>query len=85
MTNQVKILIGNIETKAAEHGLYLHRYQTNLGSYRVRVIYALHDNPEKPARSASCSGPAVTLSNREGTTERCEAYRKLSELLEQLG
>ena len=83
--NKVQKLISEIESLAAERGLYLHRYQTNLGSYRVRVIYALHDNPEKPTRSASCSGPAVTLSNREGTTERCEAYRKLSELLEQIG
>ena len=85
MTNKVQKLISEIESLAAERGLHLHRYQTNLGSYRVRITYALHDTPEKPALSASCSVPSVVLNNREGTTERCEAYRELSELMEQIG
>jgi len=84
MINKVEELISEIESLASEKGMYLHRYQSNLGRYRVRIVYALHESAEKPRTSTECSGPKVTLNNREGATTRCEAYRKLTELKESI-
>lgn len=79
--NAVQSLIKNIEVKAAEKGLFLHRYQSNKGKFSYIITYALHSSAERPAKSAACDGDSVQLSQCEGTTERCEAYRQLSELL----
>ena len=79
--NVVADLIETIRTTAAARGLTLHRYQANKGKFSTTITYALHSSADRPAYSRDCDGARVSLTQREGTTERCEAYRKLSNLL----
>ena len=76
----VNQLLKKIHDLADVHGMELHRYQTNTnGSFGVCITYALHTRGEpRPVYSRDCIGPSVELNQREGSTERCEAYRKLS-------
>ena len=80
----VENLISEIETIAAKHDLYLHRFQTNGSNHRTTITYALHDSADKPTTGKLCVGycDAVVLGQAEGSTKRCEAYRELSKLLE---
>lgn len=80
-TNAVSALIETIRVKAASQGFYLYRYQTNYGLYATNIKYALHSSPERPDRSGDCDGWSVSMSQREGSTTRCEAFRKLSAML----
>lgn len=80
--NTVEILVEQISKAAAEKNLYLHRYQTNGSNHRVKITYCLHDDEIKPTRSEKCNGGKITLSHLEGKTEKCEAYKKLSTLME---
>lgn len=84
MKNVVTDLIETIRTSAASRGLTLHRYQSNKGNYSTTITYALNSSAERPVSSRDCDGSYVKLTHLEGTTERCEAFRKLSCLLETL-
>lgn len=77
----VNNLVETIRAEGAKNGLTLHRYQSNKGHFSCVITYATHSGSERPAFSRDCDGPYVTLTQREGTTENCEAYRKLSKLL----
>ena len=79
----VENLISEIETKSAEHDLYLHRYQTNGSNHRTEITYVLHNSADKPARSAHCDGyeDAVFLGQIEGCSKRCEAFREMMGML----
>lgn len=79
--NVVQKLIEDIKIAAAANSLYLHRYQTNGGNHATRITYALHHSVERPMRSDQCSHWRVSISQNEGTTARCEAYRKLTKLM----
>lgn len=81
MQNAVTTLIETIRTTAAARGLTLHRYQSNKGHYATTITYVLCSSAERPAYSRDCDGARAVLTQREGTTERCEAYRELSDLL----
>lgn len=85
MKNQVDVLVESIRTTAAKHGMYLHRFQTNAKRGVKSVSYALHSSEIKPAQTRSCDGPCVILNQIEGKTDRCEAYRKLANLLSTIG
>ena len=77
--NAVEKILEQLNAVAADNGYTVHRYQTNHGSHAVSITYAAHpvDEP-RPARSDACERFLANLSQREGTTERCEAYRLLS-------
>lgn len=81
MKNVVTTLIEKIHTTAAVRGLTLHRYQANKGKFATTITYVLHSSVERPAYSRDCDGASAVLTQREGTTERCEAYHKLFDLL----
>lgn len=81
MQNAITVLIETIRTAAAARGFTLHRYQANRGRFATTITYALHSSSERPAYSRDCDGARAVLTQREGTTERCEAYRELSDLL----
>ena len=80
----VENLISEIKTLAAEQELYLHRFQTNGGNHSTTITYALHNSAEKPATSKHCTGynDSVVLSQNEGCSKRCEAFRELIKLLD---
>lgn len=82
--NDVEQLIEEIKAKAAEKGLFLHRYQSNYSRHAVSVVYAIDSREQKPARAIMCDGAAVLMQQLEGKTKKCEAYRELSELLENI-
>lgn len=81
--NAVQTVIESLNAAATENGLTVHRYQSNLDSrFSVRITYAAHPADEpRPERSADCQVVLATLSQREGSTERSEAYRRLSAAL----
>lgn len=79
-------LLSRIEELAAVHGLTLSRWQSSKAKWIVKITYALHiGSRTMHARHMGyrCLY-TVVLGNREGKTERCEAYRKLSSLLSYL-
>lgn len=80
----VENLISEIETTAAAHDLHLYRYQTNGNNHSTTITYVLHDSGEKPPTAKHCTrhNDSIVLGKREGSTKRCEAYRKLSKMLE---
>lgn len=67
----------SLTAAAAENGLAVHCYQSNLDNrFSVRITYAAHPAGEgRPARSSDCQIVLATLSQREGSTERSEAFR----------
>lgn len=78
----IELIKTEIRQRAAEHGLYVHRYQTNSQHiYQTVVTYALHSQPEKPRFSRQCDRIVCRLNRIEGKTEKCHAYRQLTQLL----
>jgi len=77
-------LVDTLEHLADERGLTLSRWQSSTARWIVNITYALHYG-ERPTQSRyldnSLTVAVVKLANQEGRTQRCEAYRKLSELL----
>lgn len=80
-------LLTQIEALAAAKGLTLSRWQSSKAKWIVKITYAVHWG-SRPMHSRHLSPYArvaqVVLRNREGKTERCEAYRQLSHLLKEL-
>lgn len=79
--NVVQTLIEEIKSEAAKAGYTLHRYQANKGNFATTITYALHSSANRPTFSRDCDGASAVLTQREGSTSRCEAYRELSDLL----
>jgi hypothetical protein len=81
--SDVANLVRAIESKAAERGLTLSRWQTNStrNSHICTVTYAVHEGA-RPASSYDLPDDAavVRFSGLEGTTEKCRAYRELWKL-----
>lgn len=78
----IELIKTKIRQRAAERGLYLHRYQTNSQHIHQTVVtYALHSQPEKPRFSRQCDRIGCRINRVEGKTERCQAYRQLTKLL----
>ena len=77
-------LLDEIGEKAAEKGLMLSRWQTNGTKFQTRITYAIHTGI-RCWRSDQQEGviASVTLNQTEGTSERCEAFKKLSKLASQ--
>lgn len=78
--NVVEMLIENLKNDLKQKNLYLYRYQTNYSNFATKITYAIHDSEVRPNFSRDCSGASVELSQREGSTERCEAFRKIRKL-----
>ncbi|HCS65960.1 MAG TPA: hypothetical protein DIW64_18875 [Cellvibrio sp.] len=79
--NVVTEIIETIRQAASVHGLTLHRYQANKKAHATTITYVLHSSADRPKFSRDCDGPSAVLTKHEGTTERCEAFRELSQLL----
>lgn len=71
-----------IRLRAAAKGFYLHRYQSNgRHLYQPIVSYALHSSQQKPRFSKDCNGIICRFYTLEGKTEKCQAYKHLSNFL----
>ena len=75
-------LVKQLEQKAKSTGLTLSRWQTNGYGGRVSITWALHSG-DRPSFSRDLPDDAqvVVLSQLEGKTKQCEAYKALSTLL----
>lgn len=78
-------LLATLRAEGAAQGLALYRYN-RCREFTVTIGYALHpaDAEVEPPVASLCSGPRVVLTQREGTTPRCQAYRELTKLLAEL-
>ena len=82
--SDVGILIRNLYAAASVmEGVTLSEWQANIGKYRVRNTWILHRG-ERAMRSGFQEDVLyqAVLRQRVGTTQRCEAWRKLSPMLE---
>jgi hypothetical protein len=76
-------LVRAIESKAAERGLTLSRWQTNStrNSHICTVTYALHFGWRNArAKDQYTAVYKVSFPGLEGTTQKCRAYRELWKL-----
>lgn len=78
-------LVRDIWAEAELRGLHLSCWRGS-APYGRKITWAVHRGP-RPARADGTIPPEdlvarIVLYQREGTTRRCTAYRKLSELLE---
>ena len=81
--SDVADLVRAIESKAAERGLTLSRWQTNSrrNSRICTVTYALHTGMRPVSSDYVPEGSAwVRFPGLEGTTSRCRAHRELRKL-----
>lgn len=78
-------LLAEIEALCEVHGLSLSRWQSSKAKWIVRITYAIHYGA-RTTHFRHLYDPvySVVLHNREGKSERCEAYRKLSTILSYL-
>ena len=78
----IELIKTEIRLRAAQRGLYLHRYQSNgRHLYQPVVSYALHSSQKKPRLSKHCDGVMCRFHMLEGRSEKCQAYKHLSNLL----
>lgn len=78
----IELIKTEIRLRAAERGFYLHRYQSNgRRLYQPIVSYALHTSKQKPRFSKDCDGVICRFYTMEGKTDKCRAYKYLSNLL----
>jgi hypothetical protein len=85
--SQVGQLVNQIEETAKNQGLTLSRWQANKGGFTIEITYIVHTGErEAQARhQPEDSIVAITrLSQMEGTTARCQAYRELTKLANEL-
>lgn len=86
-TSAVGQLVSKIESICNQKGFSLSRWQANQGGHSVSITYAVHagDRARQFRYQPSESVKSYEyLSQMEGTTERSEAYRKLSRLLAEI-
>lgn len=85
LDTDVVLLVRELEQACAERGLTLSRWQTNHSRFALAITWAAHQG-ERPAQSRYLADhwPMVKLSQLEGKTKRCQAYRLLSVLLEKV-
>lgn len=80
-------LVQQLEAAAAAKGLTLSRWETTVGKYGKSITYALHSG-ERAAQFRYQPKESVVdycyLGTLEGTSRRCEAYRALSAMLDQI-
>lgn len=78
-------LLCRIEEEAQAQGLTLSRWQSSKAKWIVRITYAIHYG-SRTCHFRHLYHPLyhVVLNGREGKTEKCEAYRKLSTVLSYL-
>ena len=79
--SDVADLVREIEHLASVRGMILGRWETSsrFCGWIKTITYALYRG-ERPARSVDAQGPSIALSQTEGTTPCCEAYRRLTML-----
>lgn len=84
--SEVVDLVRELEEECATRGLTLSKWVTNGGHGFVQTItYAAHTG-QRPTQSRHlpANSLVVWLNHAEGTTKRCQAYRQLTRLLEQV-
>ena len=80
--NAVQVLKQQVKKYAQTKGLTFSQWETHYGNFRITITYAIHPG-ERPYSSVlldTLKSVKVQSSQREGKTERCEAYRTLSTL-----
>lgn len=81
----VEELANRVSEMAEEKGLTLSRWQANKGNHATTITYALHTG-ERAAQFRLQPDDTVVdyerMNQLEGSTPRCEAYRKLVKLAE---
>lgn len=86
-TSAVGQLVSKIESVCNQKGFTLSRWQSNQGSHRVSITYAVHTG-ERAGQFRCQQTENVKsyeyLSQMEGSTKRSEAYRKLSRMLAEI-
>lgn len=85
--SRVADLVRELEREAAARGYTLSRWQANRGGHRTTITYAVHTGERRAQFRLQPEGSLVAwaeLSQAEGTTERCEAFRVLRAVLEAL-
>ena len=93
MATQIKLYNGGVTEELANHlaaeaeakGLTLSRWQANKGRHATTITYAVHSG-ERAAQFRYQPADSVVdyeiMHQLEGSTPRCEAYRKLEKLVE---
>lgn len=79
----VEEMANNIAAMAEAKGLTLSRWQANKGNHATTITYALHTGERAPQFRLQADGTVVDfekLSQLEGSTPRCEAYKALVKL-----
>lgn len=80
-------LLSHLEAAVQARGLTLSRWQSSKAKWIVRITYAIHYGA-RPVQSRHLYPEAIVASvvlyNREGKTEKCEAYRGFTQLLQEL-
>ena len=81
--SDVANLVREIEAKATAQGLALSRWETSStrSGWIKTITWAVHRGPRTDQSKNADAVASITLSQMEGTTKRCEAYRELSKLL----
>lgn len=77
-------LINKIEAVATEKSLSLSRYQSNQGNHATNITYVVHTGDRQPKADDNNVVALARLTATEGSTEKSDAYRKLSGLLAEL-
>ncbi len=80
-SNAVQEILEDIAHRASEKGLFLHKYVFKSDTKNILTTYGLHDDAARPPLSHLCTGMKINLTGKEGTTEKCSAFKKLLELL----
>lgn len=82
----VSRLLTEIEALAQVHGFTLSRWQSSKAKWIVKITYALHVGSRTMhfRHMGHRRLYYIVLDNREGKTQRCQAYRKLSTVLSYL-
>lgn len=80
-------LVSQIEETAKERGLTFSRWQANKAGRAVEITYIVHSG-EREAQARYQPDDSIVaiarLGQMEGSTTRCEAYRRLSQLANEL-
>ena len=77
----VTTLVDEIQALAEAKGYKLSRWQANGGNFAVEITYAIHTGERADQfRYQKGVAESTRFSQIEGTTTRCEAYKKLMSL-----
>lgn len=78
-------LVNELVAEADKRGLNVSRWKVDKNGWTIKITWAVHHGP-RPAKSMFLPEDSlkIVLVETEGTTKNCDAYKKLSQLLEQV-